>query len=61
MKTQNFGDISVTKVLDGTEKFKAALAFPGVQLDHFHQHLDFQNSLDMICETTHISFLLYQN
>ncbi|SVA53028.1 uncharacterized protein METZ01_LOCUS105882, partial [marine metagenome] len=40
MRTQNFGDISVTKVLDGTEKFKAATAFPGVHLDHFHQHLD---------------------
>jgi len=35
-----FGDISVTKVLDGTEKFKAATAFPDVHLDHFHQHLD---------------------
>ena len=40
MRTQNFGDISVTKILDGTEKFKAATAFPGVHLDHFHQHLD---------------------
>ena len=40
MRIQNFGDISVTKVLDGTEKFKAAIAFPGVNLDHFRQHLD---------------------
>ena len=40
MRTQNFGDISVTKVLDGTDNFKAAIAFPGVDLNHFHQHHD---------------------
>jgi len=40
MRTQNFGDISVIKILDGTEKFKAAIAFPGVHHDHFHQHFD---------------------
>jgi len=40
MRTQHFGDISVTKVLDGTENFKATMAFPGVDLEHFHQNYD---------------------
>ena len=40
MKTQYFGDISVAKVLDGTDHFKAAIAFPDVDLNHFHQHHD---------------------
>ena len=35
MRTQYFGDISVTKVLDGTEKFKAATAFPAFILITF--------------------------
>ena len=40
MRTQYFGDISVAKVLDGTDHFKAAIAFPDVDLNHFHQHHD---------------------
>ena len=40
MRTQYFGDISVAKVLDSTDHFKAAIAFPDVDLNHFRQHHD---------------------
>ena len=38
MKTQKFGDISVQKVLDGVENFKADIAFPEIDLEVFNQH-----------------------
>ena len=38
MKTQRFGDISVQKVLDGVENFKAVIAFPEIDLEVFNQH-----------------------
>ena len=58
MRTQHFGDISVKKVLDGTENFKATIAFPGVNLDQFHQHLDwihpfYHSDSDSIIISTH--------
>ena len=38
MKTLHFGDISVNKVLDGVESFKAVNAFPDIDLELFSQH-----------------------
>ena len=38
MKIQRFGDISVQKVLDGVENFKAVIAFPEIDLEVFNQH-----------------------
>ena len=38
MKTLHFGEISVNKVLDGTESFRAVNAFPNIDLELFSQH-----------------------
>jgi glyoxylase-like metal-dependent hydrolase (beta-lactamase superfamily II) len=60
MKTQYFGEISVQKVLDGIENFRATIAFPEINLDLFHQHRDWISPFyDFNSETILISMHSY--